>query len=103
MNFPVAVVATSYSGAGPEEVETLVTRPIESAMAAVGSVETGSAVSHEGSSLVVVQFNWGVNSDQATLDMREAIDMVRGFLPGGAGEPRVFKFDPSQLPIVAIG
>ncbi|HLS89613.1 MAG TPA: efflux RND transporter permease subunit [Sphingobacteriaceae bacterium] len=103
MNFPVAVVATSYSGAGPEEVETLVTRPIESAMATVSSVETVSSVSNEGSSLVVVQFNWGVNIDQATLDMREAIDMVRGFLPDGAGDPRVFKFDPSQMPIMTIG
>lgn len=103
MNFPVAVVATSYSGAGPEEVETLVTRPIESAMATVSSVETVSSVSNEGSSLVVVQFNWGINIDQATLDMREAIDMVRGFLPDGAGDPRVFKFDPSQMPIMTLG
>lgn len=103
MNFPVAVVSTSYAGAGPAEVETLLTRPIEAAMATVSSVETVSSVSHEGASVVVVEFDWGVNIDQAKLDMREALDMVKGFLPSGAGEPRVFKFDPSQMPIMTVG
>ena len=85
MNFPIAAVATTYEGAGPQEVESLVTRPIEEAMTALGDVTRVSSVSTRGQSLVIVEFDWGTDMNFATLDMRERVDQVKEFLPEGAG------------------
>ncbi len=102
MAFPAAVVVTSYDGAGPREVENLVTRPIEQAMGAVTRVKTISSVSREATSLVIVEFEWGTDMDFAALDMREKVDLVKGYLPSGVGAPLVFKFDPSMMPIMMV-
>ena len=103
MNFPIAAVATTYEGAGPQEVESLVTRPIEEAMTALGDVNRVSSVSTRGQSLVIVEFDWGTDMNFATLDMRERVDQVKEFLPEGAGAPRILKFDPSSTPIIQLG
>ena len=102
MAFPAAVVVTSYDGAGPQEVENLVTRPIEQAMGAVTRVKTISSVSQEATSLVIVEFEWGTDMDFAAFDMREKVDLVKGYLPSGVGAPMVFKFDPSMMPIMMV-
>ena len=96
LNFPVAVVYTTYENVGPQEVETLVTRPIEEAMATVANVRRITSTSSPGSSQVVVQFNWGTDMDFAALEMRERLDLIRNFLPDGVGQPQVFRFDPSM-------
>lgn len=102
LEFPVAAVITSYSGAGPREVENLVTRPIEQALATVGNVTNIYSTSSRGQSIVVVEFNWGTNMDFATLEMRERIDLVSGFLPDEADKPMVVTFDPAQIPVMAL-
>ncbi|RKD25128.1 multidrug ABC transporter [Ammoniphilus oxalaticus] len=102
LNLPVAVVVTSVDGGTPAEVETLVTRPIEEALASVSNVDTVSSNSISGSSQVIVQFNWGVDIDQATLDMRDKVDMVRGSLPDSANSPRILKFDPNAEPVITM-
>jgi len=89
LNFPVAVVYTTYENVGPQEVETLVTRPIEEAMATVANVRRITSTSSPGSSQVVVQFNWGTDMDFAALEMRERLDLIRDFLPDGVGQPQV--------------
>jgi len=95
LNFPAAVVITSYENVGPQEVEALVTRPIEEAMATVRNVRRVTSTSSPGSSTVVVQFNWGTDMDFAALEMRERLDLIREALPDGVGRPQVFRFDPS--------
>ncbi len=99
---PVAVVVTSYSGTGPQEMENLITRQIEGAIATVVNIDTVSSISSEGSSIVIAQFNFGVDMDMAALEMREKVDMVKGFLPEEAEDPMVMKIDPNALPIVQI-
>lgn len=102
MAFPGAVVITNYDGAGPQEVENIVTRPIEQAMGAVTRVKKISSVSQEATSMVIVEFEWGTDMDFAALDMREKVDMVKGFFPDGVSNPMVLKFDPSMMPIMMI-
>lgn len=99
---PVAIVSTSYSGAGPEEIENLITRQIEGAVSTVGSIDTVSSISSEGSSIVIAQFNFGVDMDNAALEMREKVDLVKGFLPEDSTEPMVLKIDPNAMPIIQI-
>ncbi|WP_078555172.1 efflux RND transporter permease subunit [Bacillus alkalicellulosilyticus] len=102
MTFPIVAVTTSYEGAGPEEIEQLVTQPIEEVMSSLPNVESVSSTSRAGGSLVLVAFNWGTDMDFATLNMRERIDMVRDMLPEGVVTPQVLRFDPSMLPIVQL-
>lgn len=103
LNFPIAVVATSYSNAGPSEVESLVTRPVEEAMATISGVDRISSLSSSGASLVLLEFNWGTDLAEATREMREMIDRIKPFLPDDAGDPRVLQFDPNQFPIILLG
>jgi len=103
IDLPVAVVATSYTGAAPEEVEKLVTRPLEAALSSLTGIDTISSQSQSGSSLIVMMFQNGTNMDQAMLDIRERVDRVKGLLPEEAGDPSVLRFDPQQIPVLAIG
>ncbi|KQL44583.1 multidrug ABC transporter [Brevibacillus choshinensis] len=100
LNFPVAVVVTSVDGGSPSEVEKLVTKPIENALGTVSDLDSISSVSVEGASQVILMFNWGTDLDQATLDMREKVDQVRGALPDSAHAPRVLRIDPNSQPII---
>ena len=102
MNIPVAVVSTSYSNVGPEEVEKLITKPIEQAIATTPNIKEVSSTTVEGNSIVIAQFNDGTDMDFAALDMREKVDMVKGLLPDGAGSPMVLKIDPNAQSIMTI-
>ncbi|AZR72700.1 multidrug ABC transporter [Anoxybacter fermentans] len=103
LNFPVAAVITEYQGVGPHEIETMVTRPIENALATVTNIKSISSISRAGQSLVIVEFNWGVDMDFAALEMREKVDMIKRFLPDDVENPLIVKFDPSMFPILQIG
>ncbi|MFD2922969.1 efflux RND transporter permease subunit [Halobacillus naozhouensis] len=103
IELPIAVVSTSYEGAAPQEVEKLVSRPIESAVSSLEGLEVLQSRSQAGASLVMMQFNTGVNLDNTLLEVREKVDSVTSVLPEGAGEPSVLRFNPQQLPIMTIG
>ena len=100
MDLPIAVVATSYSGAAPQEVEQLITRPIESAVGTVEGMDTIQSVSSPGASLVIMMFDFGRDIDDALIDVREKVDQISGMLPEGANDPMVMRLDPNATPIV---
>jgi HAE1 family hydrophobic/amphiphilic exporter-1 len=102
MQFPVVAVITGYDGAAPEEVETMVTRPLEQILSTVPSIERISSTSGQGSSVVVLEFNWGTDMDFRAMDARERVDRVIGFLPEGVESPLIIQADPSMMPIVAV-
>src|SRR5690554_3673600 len=95
MDLPVAVVATSYSGAAPQEVEQLITRPIESAVGTVEGMDTIQSVSSPGASLVIMMFDFGRDIDDALIDVREKVDQISGMLPENANDPMVMRLDPN--------
>jgi len=103
MKLPVSVVITSYSGAGPEEVESRVSKVIEGAVNTVGGVKTVESYSSAGSSMVLVNFDWGTDMDNAIINMREKIGIVEMALPDGVEKPMVLKMDPNMMPIMQIG
>lgn len=102
IEIPVAIVMTTYSGAGPQEMETLVTKPIEEAVATVANIDKVTSISSEGNSIVIAQFKFKTDMNFATLDMREKVDLVKGALPKDANAPMVMKIDPNQTPIMEI-
>lgn len=99
---PVAIVTSSFPGAGPQEVENLVTKPLEGAIATVGNIEELSSISSEGSSTIIAQFGFGIDMKRATLEMRERVDLIKGALPDEAGDPIVIQIDPNALPIYQL-
>jgi hydrophobic/amphiphilic exporter-1 (mainly G- bacteria), HAE1 family len=103
VTYPSITVRVQYTGVGPLEMEELVTRPIEQAMAAVAGLERLESTSSEGSSRVTLNLVWGTDLNEAADDVRSRIDRVRGRLPEEADPPTVFKFDSNSMPIMSVG
>lgn len=101
IEFPMVAVITTYTGAGPEEVEQLVTRPIEEAMSSVESVEDVNSQSKDGVSLVLVKFAWGTDMDVAEQNVRKNLEVYADdALPEDVEKPLSFAFDPSMQPVL---
>lgn len=103
ITYPTISVVTSYANAGPQEIEELITRPIESALAGIQGIEEIVATSSEGRSVVRTAFTWGTNLDEAMNDIRDRIDRTISRLPDDAERPMIRKFDLSAFPIVILG
>ncbi len=103
ITYPTLSISTEYENAGPEEVEELITRPVEEAMSAVPGVEEVTSVSAEGQSSVRVTFTWGTDLDAAANDIRDRLDRVIPRLPEDAKRPRLRKFDLASFPILIMG
>ncbi|MBN1507757.1 MAG: efflux RND transporter permease subunit [Sedimentisphaerales bacterium] len=103
IEIPAISIVTRYEGAGPEEIETLLTKPIEDVLSTISHVDEVLSVSKEGVSSVTLKFDWGENIDEAANDVREKLDMVKEHLPEEAETPVVFKFNVDMFPIMIVG
>ena len=103
ITYPVISISTNYENASPEEIEELITRPIEEAMSAVPGVEEVTSSSSEGRGNVRVAFTWGTDLDAAAADIRDRLDRVIPRLPEEADRPTLFKFDLAAIPILIMG
>ena len=95
IEFPVVIVVISDPGAAPSEIYTQITEKVESAISNVENIDTVSSTASEGSSQTQVQFQIGQNIDTAVNEVKQQIDQIRGNLPDGILEPRVFKVSTS--------
>jgi CzcA family heavy metal efflux pump len=102
LEIPSVSVITAYEGAGPEEVETLITEPMEDTLSTISGVDEVISISKEGISTVTLRFEWGEKIDESINDVRERIDLIRERLPEEADNPIIFKFDLSMIPIAII-
>lgn len=103
ISVPVVVVRTLYPGAGPEDMESLVSKPIEEALGSLNGVDTVRSTSSESLSLVVVGFRMEYPARRAADDVRERLASIRDSLPRDIREPVVLRFDPAMLPILTFG
>src|SRR5690606_17274427 len=103
VDFPRITIVTTYDGVGPQEIENLLTRPIERAVSTIQGVTALEGESAEGLSRVQLQFNWGTDLDAAVNDVRASLDRLRPELPEDAEQPTVLKFDISATPIATLG
>jgi len=102
IDFPVVVVTTAYPGASPEIVESEVTKKVEEAVNAIAGVNTLTSRSHEGSSVVIIEFQLTVDGRKAAEDVREKIAILRPTLRDEVEEPRVLRFDPASRAIWSV-
>lgn len=95
-------VESRYPGAGPYEIETLITRPLEQTLSTVHQIERTSSTSAEGSSRVNLEFQWGTNTDNAIHDIRQAIERISDQLPEDLPEPVIAHWDPGDAPVIFL-
>ncbi|MCF7840997.1 MAG: efflux RND transporter permease subunit, partial [Candidatus Marinimicrobia bacterium] len=100
IQFPLIGAITQYEGVGPEDIETLVTRPIEEAVVSVEGVKRVTSQSMSGSSIIFIEFDWGTDMDVAEQNVRKQIDLIRDYFPDEVSQPLTFAFNPSMQPIV---
>ncbi|MBW2638364.1 MAG: efflux RND transporter permease subunit, partial [Deltaproteobacteria bacterium] len=103
ITYPTLTIRSYYENASPEEIEDLVTRPIEEAMSAVPGVESVYSTSAEGVSNVRVTFSWGTDLDTASNDIRDRLDRILSHLPDETERPTLFKFDIANFPVLIFG
>lgn len=102
ITLPIIAVFSNYTGVGPEDIENSLTRPLEKAVISTKNIKTLSSYSYSGVAALIVEFDWGTDMNQAEIDVRKNIDMVRDYLPDEASDPTTFAFDPSMQPIQFI-
>lgn len=102
ISIPTLAVSTSWPNVAPEEMETQISRPIEAAVSSANNVYSISSRSTQGQSNVTIQFNWGTDIAAAEVDVLQYVQRARSAFPPDPtlGQPQVYKYDPSSLPIV---
>ena len=100
LSYPTLTVRTDYPGAAPSEVETLISQPAEEALGVVKGLRKLKSVSRTGQSDVVLEFAWGTNMDQASLDVRDKMEALQ--FPLDAKAPVLLRFNPSTQPIMRL-
>ncbi len=102
VDFPRVTVRTTYAGTNPQEMETLVTKPIEDAISGVSGVQEIDSYSEQGVSTVSIQFFFGTDLDTADADVIQKVDAIRKNLPTASDSPAVLKADTSGQPVMHI-
>ena len=105
ISLPYVIVMTTYVGASPETVETVVTKPVESSMATVSNIESISSVSSENYSMVILEFSQSTDMNAVSLEIRENLDQIKSYWDDSVGNPIIMKLNPDMLPVMiaAVG
>jgi HAE1 family hydrophobic/amphiphilic exporter-1 len=97
---PYVSVLTTYPGANGAEIETNITKIIENTLNSTDGLKEITSTSKDNISVIMLQFQWGMNMDEVVNDIRSAIDFVYDNLPDGCSRPMIFKFNSSLMPIM---
>lgn len=100
---PFMSVVTAYPGAGPSEVETLISKPLEDAVAGVNGLKHITSTSRDGLSVIGLEFELGTNLDTASADVRDKVSAARNSIPRDAADPTVSRVNFTEGPIMTIG
>lgn len=102
VSIPVVTVQTIYAGAGPSEIETLVSRPIEEEVSTISGIKRLTSKSLEGTSQVIVEFNSSVDVKHAEQEVRDKVNVAKAKLPTEVEDPVIKRFDPADTPILLV-
>jgi len=102
LEFPYIAVISTYTGVGPADIETVLTRPMEETVSTVENVKQVTSMSQQGLSAVMLEFEWGTDMNQAQIDVRNAMEYIKDVLPNDVSNPMIFAFDLSDMPIINL-
>lgn len=96
------MVITTYNGASASDVETNVTRPLESSLNTVSNLKNIKSTSTENRSIITLEFDYGLDINVVTNDVRNKLDLVKSVMPDGAENPIIFKFSTDMIPVLML-
>jgi HAE1 family hydrophobic/amphiphilic exporter-1 len=102
VEFPFVMVQTTLRGAGPEEVESSITKPVEEAVNTISGIEDITSISYEGMSILMVKFSLEKDGDVAAQEVRDKVNSVQRQLPQGTDPPVIGKFDIGATPVLNV-
>ena len=98
----IVSVMTSYSGAGAQDVEANVTRPLEDVLNTTEKLKEITSQSRDGLSMIMLEFDFGTDMDAVMNDVRDKVSLISGFLPDGTEDPMILKFSSDMIPVVVL-
>lgn len=101
MSFQYALVITTDMGASPEQLESDVTAPIESAMATTSNIKNISSISYNSYSIVTLEYEQNANMDSVVIEIQQSLDQISGQWDDSIGTPMIMKVNPDMLPVLA--
>jgi hydrophobic/amphiphilic exporter-1 (mainly G- bacteria), HAE1 family len=96
------MVMTTYNGASASDIETNITRPLESSLNTVSNLKNITSTSKENRSIINLEFEYGLDVNVVMNDIRSKLDLVKSVLPAGATDPIIFKFSTDMIPVVML-
>lgn len=99
IDLPYVVVVTSYAGATPEKVETVVSKPIEQSMGTLDGIKNITSTSSENVSMIMLEFEEETNMDSATVDILQKLNQIEGYWDDMVGTPYIMKMNPNMMPV----
>lgn len=96
------MVMTTYEGASASDVETNVTKPLEGSLNTVSNLKNIKSTSKENRSIITLEFDYGLDLDVVTNDIRNKLDLVKSYMPAGVGNPIIFKLSTDMIPVIMI-
>lgn len=102
MNMPMLIVFTVYPGASPDDVSELVSQPIENEIGTLAGMETSQSVSSENSSIVIIQYEYGIDIDEAYNDLKRTLDLLQVSFPDDVQDPIIIEMDINQTSSISL-
>lgn len=102
LDLPIAVVVTEYEGTAPQEIEKMITRPLEGTIGTIEGIKSIESTSTIGRSIIIIKFDWGSNMDTKVNDIRDKLDIASNYLPNDSNKPMILQLDPTAIPIYRV-
>nr|WP_315020551.1 efflux RND transporter permease subunit [uncultured Aminipila sp.] len=102
MNMPIMLISTIYAGASPEDIDELVSQPIEDAVDTLSGLDKVTSTSNENSSMVMIQYEYGTDMDEAYIDLKKKMDGLADELPDDAKTPNIMEINLSDTAVVTM-
>lgn len=102
MNMPMMMVSTIYPGASPDDINELVTKPIEDNVGVLNGIKTASSLSSENVSIVMLEYEYGTDMDKAYSDLKKKVDNMSGVLPEDIQTPIIMEFNMNDQPTMTL-
>jgi len=102
VNMPFVTVVTTYPGAGAEEIETQITKPLEDELSSLNQLKRIQSQASEGFTFTVLEFEMTADADQAAMDVQKKVDSFKGWLPDDASDPVIYRVDMNDQPVLIM-
>lgn len=102
INMPMMIVSTVYTGASPEDIDELISQPIEEQVDTLSGLDKITSTSNENYSIVMIQYEYGTEMDEAYIDLKKKIDAIVSELPEDAGSPNIMEINLNDSPVITM-